>query len=62
MSPSKTIHLGPSPVRLDWSLMMVLNRPSLHSLVAGFITPYRSSLLTAFGFKSVQIGLSFWFW
>ena len=47
MSPSKRIHLGPSPCRLAMSRMMQLNKPSFHSLVAGLMIPYSSSLETA---------------
>ena len=59
MSPSRTIHLGLSEDKFDMSRMIIENSPSFHSLVARFIKPYSSSVVTALGFISCQTGLSF---
>uniref|UniRef100_A0A1I8JGD9 CCHC-type domain-containing protein n=1 Tax=Macrostomum lignano TaxID=282301 RepID=A0A1I8JGD9_9PLAT len=61
MSPSRTIHLGPSWVMLARSRMITEKRPSFHSRVDGLMMPNSSSLVTALGFKSTAIGFFFWF-
>jgi hypothetical protein len=49
----------PSDVRLAKSRMIVENKPSFHSRVAGLIIPKSSSLVTAFGLRSTATGLRF---
>merc|ERR1712155_208544 len=56
MSPSNTIHFGPSVVILAMSLIIEEKRPSCHSLVDGLMIPYSSSFVTALGLRSVKTG------
>eukprot|EP00835_Amoeboradix_gromovi_P001577 NODE_74_length_23402_cov_1.166974.p10 type:complete len:111 gc:universal NODE_74_length_23402_cov_1.166974:13153-13485(+) len=53
MSPSSKIHLL-SLLPFEKSLITVLNNPSFHSLVDGFMNPNNSSFVTAFGSKSAN--------
>src|SRR4051812_28830376 len=53
ISPSKTSHFGSVPGADAKSLIMQENRPSFHSRVLGLMQPKSSSVLTAFGSKSL---------
>ena len=54
-------HINPKSVNFD-NYIQIINSPSFHSRVLGLMIPNSSSLVTAFGFRSLKIGFRFVFW